>query len=120
MIRYLHESGSPLFATEGTASLITALGIPVTIISKRLDDGDKNVVELIKDGAVGAVINTLEGGRTEVRRDGFFIRRAATEMRIPCFTSLDTARAAVQAIDDDRDGSYNVLPISAYRSEDYD
>ena len=120
LIRYLHESGSPLFATEGTASLITALGIPVTIISKRLDDADKNVVELIKAGAVGAVINTLEGGRTEVRRDGFFIRRAATEMRIPCFTSLDTARVAVQAIDDDPAGSYSVLPISAYRSEDYD
>ena len=27
-------------------------------------------------------------------RDGFFIRRAATEQRIPCYTSIDTAHAA--------------------------
>jgi carbamoyl-phosphate synthase large subunit len=31
-------------------------------------------------------------------RDGFQIRRAAVENRVPCFTSLDTARAAVRAL----------------------
>jgi len=116
LIRALHEAGSPLFATEGTATLISALGIPVTTISKRLDDSESNVVQLIKQGDVGAVINTLEGGRTEVRRDGFFIRRAATEMRIPCFTSLDTARVAVGSIDDAAEKNYNILPLSNYRS----
>ena len=116
LIRTLHEAGSPLFATEGTATLISALGIPVTTISKRLDDSESNVVQLIKRGDVGAVINTLEGGRTEVRRDGFFIRRAATEMRIPCFTSLDTARVAVDSIDNSVKKNYNILPLSDYRS----
>ena len=116
LIRTLHEAGSPLFATEGTATLISALGIPVTTISKRLDDSESNVVQLIKQGDVGAVINTLEGGRTEVRRDGFFIRRAATEMRIPCFTSLDTARVAVDSIDNSVRKNYNILPLSDYRS----
>ena len=31
-------------------------------------------------------------------RDGFEIRRAATERRIPCYTSMDTARAAIEAL----------------------
>jgi carbamoyl-phosphate synthase large subunit len=33
-----------------------------------------------------------------VLRDGFNIRRAAVERQIPCFTSLDTARAAVESL----------------------
>jgi len=48
-----------------------------------------------------------------VLRDGFYIRRAAVDRRIPCFTSLDTARAAVEALLMQR-GSYNIEQIDAY------
>jgi carbamoyl-phosphate synthase large subunit len=62
---------------------------------------------------VDCVINTPEGGR-ETLQDGFQIRRAATERRIPCFTSIDTARAAADAL---LAGSqaFEVLPIGEYR-----
>ena len=47
------------------------------------------------------------------------IRRAATEKRIPCFTSVDTARAAVDALiaSMERGGAhaYQVRPIHEYR-----
>ena len=49
------------------------------------------------------VINTMTGDTAEVRpglpviRDGFEIRRAAVERRIPCLTSLDTAAALVDS-----------------------
>ncbi len=46
-------------------------------------------------------------------RDGFHIRRAAAEKRIPCFTSLDTARAAVDALLRG-DQSYTVQPLREY------
>jgi carbamoyl-phosphate synthase large subunit len=62
---------------------------------------------------VKAVINTIEGGRMSVRRDGFHIRRAATEFRIPCFTSLDTAAAAIDALSAER--TYDVRPLLEYR-----
>ena len=88
LIRALHEAGCRLYATEGTASLIQELGVPVEMVTKRLDQGPPNVVDVIRDGTVRAVINTIEGGRADVRRDGFHIRRAATEFRIPCFTHL--------------------------------
>ena len=113
LIRELHAAGCRLYATEGTAALIAGLGIPVEMVTKRLDEGHPNVVDVIRDGTVGAVINTIEGGRAEVRRDGFYIRRAATEQRIPCFTSIDTAAAAIHALS--RPAAYDVRPLLEYR-----
>ena len=52
-------------------------------------------------------------GVLETLQDGFAIRRAAVERRIPCFTSLDTARAAAESLIDGS-GSYNVKPLSEY------
>jgi len=49
-------------------------------------------------------------------RDGFQIRRAAAEKRIPCFTSLDTARAAVNALVHG-DQPYSVQPLREYLSQ---
>jgi len=113
LIRALHAAGSPLFATEGTAALIRELGIPVESVTKRLNEGHPNVVDIVRDGTVGAVINTLEGGRPDARRDGFHIRRAASEMRIPCFTSLETASAAISSLTMADD--YDVAPLYEYR-----
>jgi len=113
LIRELHRHGCRLYATEGTAALVRGLGLPVEFVTKRLSEGHPNVVDVIRDGSVRAVVNTLEGGRASHLRDGFHIRRAATEMPIPCFTSLDTARAAIEPLSDP--GSYHVRPLAAYR-----
>jgi carbamoyl-phosphate synthase large subunit len=78
--------------------MIGALGIEVEMITKRLDQGYPNVVDAIREGMVDAVINVPEGRVTETLRDGFHIRRAAAEKRIPCLTSIDTAAAAIQAL----------------------
>ena len=107
LIRALHEAGCPLYATPGTADLVAELGIPVSAVTKLTDDGSRprepvagqpTVADVIADGRVRAVVNTLEGKSTTHLRDGFYIRRQATEQRIPCFTSLDTAGAAIRAL----------------------
>ena len=98
LIRTLQAAGCSIYATEGTAAMIQALGIPVEMVPKRLDQGYPNVVDVIREGTVDAVINTPEGRVTETLRDGFHIRRAAAEKRIPCLTSIDTAAAAVNAL----------------------
>jgi carbamoyl-phosphate synthase large subunit len=113
LIYALQQAGCPLYATEGSAAMIRGLGIPVTEVTKLLHEGHPNVVDLIRAGTVGAVLNTLEGGRASHMRDGFHIRRAATETRIPCFTSIDTARAAIQALS--APDSYSVHPLLHYR-----
>ena len=87
MIQGLDRAGCRLYATEGTAAMIEAMGLPVTMTTKKLSEGHPNVVDVINDGSVGAVINTISGV-SEVLRDGFHIRRTAVERQIPCFTSL--------------------------------
>jgi carbamoyl-phosphate synthase large subunit len=98
LIHQLAGAGYTLYATEGTSAMIAALGLPVTTVTKVLSGGHPNVVDVIVDGTVQCVINTSEGRFTGSLRDGFHIRRAAAERRIPCFTSIDTARAAIEAL----------------------
>ncbi|MBM3943926.1 MAG: carbamoyl-phosphate synthase large subunit [SAR202 cluster bacterium] len=111
LVRDLAAAGYGLYATGGTAKMIEALGIPVVAITKRLNEGHPNVVDIIADGTVDAVVNTVTGDR-DVLQDGFDIRRAAVERRIPCFTSLDTARAAAESLAAPAD--YNVKPVKEY------
>jgi carbamoyl-phosphate synthase large subunit len=98
IIHKLADAGFRLYATEGTADMIGALRLGVERIPKRLAEGHPNVVDVIREGTVSGVINIPEGRVTGTLRDGFHIRRAAAEMRIPCFTSIDTARAATDAL----------------------
>ncbi|MCL5960345.1 MAG: carbamoyl-phosphate synthase large subunit [Chloroflexi bacterium] len=112
IIRQLAAYGFKLCATEGTATMIEAIGLPVKMITKKLDHGHPNVLDVIRDGLVQGVVNTI-GGDRQPMRDGFAIRRAAVEKGIPCFTSLDTFRAVLNSWSYSRDG-YNVLPIDHY------
>ncbi|GIW10051.1 MAG: hypothetical protein KatS3mg061_1108 [Dehalococcoidia bacterium] len=113
IIRAFARAGCRFFATEGTAEMLRAAQIPVVEVPKKLSEGHPNCVDVIRDGTVQGVINTLTGRPTPLR-DGFEIRRAAAERRIPCFTSLDTAAAAAQALL--AEGMrYTVLPLPAYR-----
>ena len=113
IIRKFAEAGYSLYATEGTAAMIVAMGLPVTTITKKLSEGHPNVVDVINDGTVQGVINTITGGRIPLK-DGFNIRRAAAEKRIPCFTSLDTARALAEVLADG-DHVYSAQPLPDYR-----
>ena len=113
IIKRFAEAGFRLYATEGTAAMIEGLGLPVEQVTKRLREGHPNVVDVIRDGTVDGVINIPEGRMTGTLRDGFHFRRAAAEQRIPCFTSLDTARAVVDA-QLAGDQAYTIQPLSAY------
>ncbi|MDG1990573.1 MAG: carbamoyl-phosphate synthase large subunit [Dehalococcoidia bacterium] len=124
LIKDLHALNCDLYATNGTAALINGLGIPVTIVQKietvkdiidAANEGKQSVVDVINHGIVGAVINTIEGNRPKHLRDGFQIRKSATEKQIPCFTSLDTAIAAIRSIKNP--GNYSIKPLLEYRDD---
>ena len=115
MIRQLAETGYGLFATAGTAGMIRGLGIDAFAIPKAQTGERPNTVDIIADGTVSAVVNTIEGDR-ESLEDGFEIRRAAVDRRIPCFTSLDTARAAVESLIGGA-ANYNIKPLPEYRNQ---
>jgi carbamoyl-phosphate synthase large subunit len=97
LVRNLDEAGHTIYATSGTAEMIRAMGIDVHEVEKRLESSDgRSVVDIIEDGTVSAVVNTVTGDRSTMQ-DGFHIRRSASMQRIPCFTSIDTARCAIEA-----------------------
>jgi carbamoyl-phosphate synthase large subunit len=115
LIRTLMKLGYTIYATEGTARLVESLGNSEVIIARRLGEGYPNVVDVVRQGMVDAVVNTTIGGGVEPIKDGFQIRRAAVERRIPCFTSIDTAGAAIDALDGSN-VAYSVEPRVHYLS----
>ncbi|MBI2324530.1 MAG: ATP-grasp domain-containing protein, partial [Chloroflexi bacterium] len=113
IIEGLHWLGYEIVATSGTAHLARSLGVEVTEVPK-LAEGDQTILQVIRSGRCAAVINTPTLGKT-VDRDGFLIRRAAVEARVPCLTSLDTALAVVTALRASA-LTYDVAPLSEYRA----
>jgi carbamoyl-phosphate synthase large subunit len=90
------RSGFEILATKGTARLVDALGIAVTVVSK-VGEGHPDVVECIEAGEVDLVFNTVQQ-QPSVVRDSFAIRRAALIRGLPYFTTLAALRAAAGAI----------------------
>jgi carbamoyl-phosphate synthase large subunit len=113
IIEGFHWLGYDLVATSGTAALVRSLGIDVTEVRK-LAEGSQEILRLIRSGECVAVINTPTLGKT-VDRDGFLIRRAAVEARVPCLTSLDTALAVVTALRASA-VAHDVAPLAEYRA----
>ncbi len=62
IVRQLASLGYRLYATAGTAAMLEALGLPVEQVTKRIEEGHPNVVDVIQEGLVNCVINTA-GGR---------------------------------------------------------
>jgi carbamoyl-phosphate synthase large subunit len=93
--RDLQRLGFHLMATPGTADTLRRAGLPVQTINK-VSQGSPHVVDLIRAGRVGMIVNTPLGPRAQT--DGLLIRQAATVMDVPLLTTLSAAAAAVAAI----------------------
>ena len=98
--RDLAALGFQLVATRGTASALAAEGLAVLPINK-VAEGRPHVVDLIKNGDIVLVVNTVEEKRAAVR-DSYVIRRAALQARITVYTTLAGARAACTGMQQSR------------------
>ncbi|MGA8415284.1 MAG: carbamoyl-phosphate synthase large subunit [Candidatus Dormiibacterota bacterium] len=131
IIAQLSSLGFTIYATAGTAAALASAGISAVSVGK-IGHGRPNVIDVIEDGRVSIVINTVSNfgtdeldfrsdglaaaavGRTV--KDGYRIRLAAEQRRIPCCTSLDTAASLVDAIGRHRSGqSVRVATVRQYR-----
>ena len=111
MLKKLGLLDYTLYATAGTAELLRGLGVTVTQVNKAFEP-EPNAYSIVAKGTVNAVMNTVEEVAASMR-DGFEIRRSAVERRIPCYTSLDTAKVAVDALLNGAN-DFNVATTSAY------
>lgn len=92
------EIGYGIYATDGTAEVFERNGLRVHRACK-IDQGDKdNVIDIIREGRVNFVINTMSS-KEKTHLDGFLIRRVSAENNISCMTSLDTAAALVGVLE---------------------
>ena len=64
LVKDLAEQDYAIYATNGTATMIRALGIDVTTVSKAHEPGHPNTVDIVADGTVQAAVNTVTGDRT--------------------------------------------------------
>ncbi len=110
-VRALLEMGFKVIATGGTASFLQDQGLEVERINKVLQ-GRPHIVDAMKNGEVALVFNTTEGAQSIA--DSYELRRTALIHRIPYYTTVAGARAAVDAIRTLRDGSLDVAPLQSY------
>ena len=88
----LAQLGFTILATRGTAAMIAAAGVGVTVVNK-VAEGRPHIVDMIKNGEVNLIINTVDS-KPSVMRDSYSIRNAALQGRITYYTTLAGARAA--------------------------
>jgi carbamoyl-phosphate synthase large subunit len=93
--RQFHELGFDMVATQGTAAVIEAAGLPVRRVNKVME-GRPHVVDMIKNEEIHLIVNTTEG--KQAIADSSAIRRTALRHDVFCTTTLAGASALCEAL----------------------
>jgi carbamoyl-phosphate synthase large subunit len=94
--RALVALGFEIVATRGTAAAIEAADIPCKLVNK-VTEGRPHVVDMIKNGDISLVINTVEERRNAIA-DSRQIRTSSLLARVTTFTTIAGAEAAVEGM----------------------
>lgn len=92
IVKILEKLGYCIYGTRGTVE-----NIKNAIIVHKIMAGHPDVIDVLRSGSIGIVINTPRKGGSSAT-DGFKIRRLATEMGIPCITNVETAFEFLKAL----------------------
>lgn len=101
--------GYDIYATPGTAHVLNFNFVAANVVAK-LSEDSKGIKDLVDSGELKMILNTPTRGR-RADRDGFKLRRLAVEHRIPCITSLDTAKVLLQSMKSGKTDK-DIVPIS--------
>ncbi|HVL34226.1 MAG TPA: carbamoyl-phosphate synthase large subunit [Burkholderiales bacterium] len=107
--RDLADLGFALIATRGTAAVLASHGIAVTPVNK-VTEGRPHIVDMIKNGDVSFIVNTVEATRTAVS-DSRAIRTTALAKRVTYYTTVAGAKAACA-------GMKHLPALEPYRLQD--
>ncbi|WP_292979431.1 carbamoyl-phosphate synthase large subunit [Nitrosomonas sp.] len=92
----LIELGFSLYATRGTAQALLQAGVPVIAVNK-VAEGRPHILDMIKNGEIAIIFNSVTNKRSAVR-DSNSIRRAALQAKVTYYTTIAGARAACAGI----------------------
>jgi carbamoyl-phosphate synthase large subunit len=90
------DAGFELVATRGTADALAKAGLEVVAVNK-VAEGRPHIVDMIKNGEIAMIINTVGDTRSSIQ-DSYSIRRTALQGRVTYYTTLAGARAAISGI----------------------
>ncbi|CDP50141.1 Carbamoyl-phosphate synthase large chain [Devosia sp. DBB001] len=110
-MRHLENAGFKILATGGTQRYLVENGIAAEKINKVLE-GRPHIVDSMKNGGIQLVINTTDGAKSV--SDSRDIRRTALLSKIPYYTTIPGAIAAVEGIIAYREGNLQVRPLQDY------
>ena len=112
--------GFTVLATEGTALMLHRYGIACETVAKLTETGAgpvdaegnpvRTIVDRINADEVDLVLN-IASSTGGTRADGYEIRSAAINRRIPCVTTVQGATAAVHGIEAMQRGDVTVSPL---------
>jgi carbamoyl-phosphate synthase large subunit len=112
----LIELGFKIVATGGTHKYLKEQGLDVTRINKVME-GQPHIVDSIINGEIDLMINTTTKGQ-QAFADSGNIRRMAVLNKIPHYTLLTAAKAAIQAIRAIQAKDIHVAPLQDYFEEE--
>ena len=99
LARRFYQMGFNIEATEGTAAFLKKHGIR-TRVRRKLSDGSNEILTSIRTGFVSYILNTRSIFSREHYDDGRAIRECAVQNSVNTFTSLDTARIVLDALEE--------------------
>ncbi|HZN85713.1 MAG TPA: carbamoyl-phosphate synthase large subunit [Burkholderiales bacterium] len=107
--RDLAALGFTVLATRGTAAVLAEHGLAVTPVNK-VAEGRPHIVDMIKNGEVTFIANTVEDTRTAIS-DSRAIRVTALAQRVTYYTTIAGAKAACA-------GMQHMTQLEPYRLQD--
>ncbi|HYD17955.1 MAG TPA: carbamoyl-phosphate synthase large subunit [Patescibacteria group bacterium] len=108
----LGDMGFTIVATGGTARHLVEAGIRARKVNK-VHEGQPHVIDSMINGDIALMLNTTDGPQAVV--DDFNLRRAALQNKIPYYTTIPGAKAAVDAIASLRQsGPFDVKSLQEY------
>jgi carbamoyl-phosphate synthase large subunit len=110
-MRHLENAGFRILATGGTQRYLVENGVMAERINKVLE-GRPHIVDSMKNGSVQLVINTTDGLKSI--SDSRDIRRTALQRKLPYYTTIPGAIAAVEGIIAYQQGNLSVKPLQEY------
>jgi carbamoyl-phosphate synthase large subunit len=110
-VKRLLELGFKVVATGGTADYLARHGVVAQRVNKVLE-GRPHIVDLMKDGKIQLVFNTVDGA--VALTDSFTLRRAALMNKIAYYTTVAGAKASVEGIAAVQGGALDVAPLQSY------
>jgi len=108
------DIGFNIIATKGTSEFLSKHGIESQCVLK-MHEGRPNILDGIKNGEIGLVINTPAGKQSQF--DDSYIRKAAIKYKIPYITTVAAAAATVKGIAAFKEKPSQIKSLQSYHAD---